>query len=207
MDLQLWSCLIPPRPLNCTRIVCMGDTNGCLPVIPYGDILIHTGNFLDESSSGISQFISKVDGLPHMYKVLGYGRNENTFARKILSFAPATIITLDGGVTTLVNKLRVYSIINNTANDQEVIPPHCYNDIIVSCIPPAGLIDGRPEIEIEKKLTDALIANPPRVLVFGGGPREFDWIKWNDIICVNARVLGDGSAVIGAPVVIDWPKQ
>ena len=73
-----WVPMIPAQPLsNPVSVVCVSDTHNCQPVLPDGDILIHTGDLTQSGSYGELQ--ATVDWLlaqPHATKIVIAGNHD-----------------------------------------------------------------------------------------------------------------------------------
>lgn len=69
----------PPKAETTTRLVCVSDTHGARPHVPFGDVLVHAGDFTRTGKRDeIERFAQWIDGLPHAHKVVVAGNHETT---------------------------------------------------------------------------------------------------------------------------------
>ncbi len=174
------------------RVVCLGDTYGINEPIPTGDICIHTGNFSTFTGSQITEFINYISGLPHKYKIIVGGFNENKLSSHIIRgigrYFP-NIMYLDGAATQIYG-LRIYCV-TYIDNDQKISykPFNCINDIVISHYPPAGILDLNHDGENigSIELLENLDMFPPKICVFSGAPCTGS-IIYKGILCINVGV-------------------
>ncbi|KAG5270034.1 hypothetical protein AALO_G00187900 [Alosa alosa] len=77
-----------PKPSGHTRFVCVSDTHSRTDGIqmPYGDVLLHTGDFTELGlPSEVKKFNDWLGGLPYEYKVVIAGNHELTFDKDFMS--------------------------------------------------------------------------------------------------------------------------
>lgn len=219
-----------PKDPDYIRVVCVGDTFGEEIDVPSGDIYIHTGNFtIRDNRTTIYSFVQHLYKLPHPFKIFTSGlqevpqscsMSESLLTKKIITaLATSTDLYLDG-VTTLVKKLRIYSATKATTsptgeNSIEFKPFECYNDIVISHIPPAGILD-KNEYNVHvgsEQLLNNLERFPPRVCIFSGEASGHGAMYYKGILCINAGIYQyDRSSLdawesrdiqYGVPLVVD----
>uniref|UniRef100_W5L0J9 Metallophosphoesterase MPPED2 n=1 Tax=Astyanax mexicanus TaxID=7994 RepID=W5L0J9_ASTMX len=77
-----------PKPAGHTRFVCVSDTHSRTDGIhmPYGDVLLHTGDFTELGlPSEVKKFNDWLGSLPYEYKVVIAGNHELTFDKDFMS--------------------------------------------------------------------------------------------------------------------------
>ncbi len=186
------------------RIVCTGDTYGTsLGDLPCGDIFIHTGNFSTPSGNAAA-FISRIIDLPHEYKIIICGKVENLITKSLANCINGSLICIDGA-TTQVHGLRIASATQISSEGIKVIPLYCNNDIVVSHIPPWGILDKDEKSHHvgSRQLLNDLKSFPPKVCIFGGNPSGHGAMNYKGIICINAGQRGSDGQQYGVPLVVD----
>ncbi|KAK3564893.1 hypothetical protein QTP86_030832 [Hemibagrus guttatus] len=94
-----------PKPASHTRFVCVSDTHSRTDGIqmPYGDVLLHTGDFTELGlPSEVKKFNDWLGGLPYEYKVVIAGNHELTFDKDFM----ADLVKQDYYRFPSVSKLR-----------------------------------------------------------------------------------------------------
>ncbi|KAJ3593770.1 hypothetical protein NHX12_006104, partial [Muraenolepis orangiensis] len=77
-----------PKPTGHTRFVCVSDTHSRTDGIqmPYGDVLLHTGDFTELGlPSEVKKFNDWLGGLPYDFKVVIAGNHELTFDKDFMA--------------------------------------------------------------------------------------------------------------------------
>ncbi|XP_059382566.1 metallophosphoesterase MPPED2 [Carassius carassius] len=77
-----------PKPSGHTRFVCVSDTHSRTDGIqmPYGDVLLHTGDFTELGlPSEVKKFNDWLGSLPYEFKVVIAGNHELTFDKDFMS--------------------------------------------------------------------------------------------------------------------------
>ncbi|XP_075423436.1 metallophosphoesterase MPPED2 isoform X3 [Ascaphus truei] len=77
-----------PKPAGHTRFVCVSDTHSRTDGIqmPYGDILLHTGDFTELGlPSEVKKFNDWLGTLPYEYKIVIAGNHELTFDKEFMA--------------------------------------------------------------------------------------------------------------------------
>ncbi|KAM7164348.1 metallophosphoesterase MPPED2 isoform 2-T2 [Macrochelys suwanniensis] len=77
-----------PKPTGHTRFVCVSDTHSRTDGIqmPYGDILLHTGDFTELGlPSEVKKFNDWLGSLPYEYKIVIAGNHELTFDKEFMA--------------------------------------------------------------------------------------------------------------------------
>ncbi|XP_064368959.1 metallophosphoesterase MPPED2 isoform X2 [Dromaius novaehollandiae] len=77
-----------PKPAGHTRFVCVSDTHSRTDGIqmPYGDILLHTGDFTELGlPSEVKKFNDWLGNLPYEYKIVIAGNHELTFDKEFMA--------------------------------------------------------------------------------------------------------------------------
>ncbi|KAK1891847.1 Metallophosphoesterase MPPED2 [Dissostichus eleginoides] len=77
-----------PKPTGHTRFVCVSDTHSRTDGIqmPYGDVLLHTGDFTELGlPSEVKKFNDWLGGLPYEFKVVIAGNHELTFDKDFMA--------------------------------------------------------------------------------------------------------------------------
>ncbi|KFO26425.1 Metallophosphoesterase MPPED2 [Fukomys damarensis] len=77
-----------PKPAGHTRFVCISDTHSRTDAIqmPYGDILLHTGDFTELGlPSEVKKFNDWLGNLPYEYKIVIAGNHELTFDKEFMA--------------------------------------------------------------------------------------------------------------------------
>uniref|UniRef100_A0A2K5VTK8 Metallophosphoesterase domain containing 2 n=1 Tax=Macaca fascicularis TaxID=9541 RepID=A0A2K5VTK8_MACFA len=77
-----------PKPAGHTRFVCISDTHSRTDGIqmPYGDILLHTGDFTELGlPSEVKKFNDWLGNLPYEYKIVIAGNHELTFDKEFMA--------------------------------------------------------------------------------------------------------------------------
>ncbi|CAH2326129.1 metallophosphoesterase MPPED2 [Pelobates cultripes] len=77
-----------PKPAGHTRFVCVSDTHSRTDGIqmPYGDILLHTGDFTELGlPSEVKKFNDWLGSLPYEYKIVIAGNHELTFDKEFMA--------------------------------------------------------------------------------------------------------------------------
>lgn len=201
----------PSKNPDYVRIVCVGETFGEEIDVPAGDIYIHTGNFtLRDNRTTIYSFVQYLYKLHHPFKIFTSGMQEHSVAKRIITtLATSTDIYLDG-ITTLVKKLRIYSATCATDHGIEFKPFECYNDIVISHIPPAGILDlNEYNAHVGSEL---LLKNlerfPPKVCIFSGEASGHGAMYYKGILCINAGIYQYDrkecrDVQYGVPLVVD----
>jgi hypothetical protein len=200
-----------PRQLpGYLRCVCIGDTFGDNSFMPAeGDIYIHTGNFTT-CGTNVSLFAHYLNCLRHKYKIILSGDNENAIGRSVLMSANNNVY-LDGA-TTLIRGCRIFAA--STLVNLSIVykPITMIYDIVVSHIPPAGILDTNEYGEHvgSMELLCALEKFPPRVCIFGGAPAGHGALWRHGTLFVNAGIyLVDRSdryptyVKYGVPLIVD----
>lgn len=187
-----------------TRVVCIGDTYGELPELPPGDILIHTGNFSTPMGNLAVFFLNQAANLPYEYKIIICGRSDHYAIKSLANDIHGRLMCVDGA-TTKVHGLRIASATQVTPNGIINKPLYCRNDIVISHIPPWGILDENENgIHIgSQALLDDLEAFPPKVCIFGGNPVGHGAKKYKGILCINAGQRGLSGQQYGIPLVVD----
>jgi len=75
----LYSLLQParPEPKDAILVVCISDTHTTQPILPDGDILLHTGDFTQSGSlEELQKQIAWLDSQPHKFKVAIAGNHD-----------------------------------------------------------------------------------------------------------------------------------
>jgi hypothetical protein len=199
---------LDPKPPRCARVILIGDTYGSRTVLPAGDILIHVGNFT-EYGTGVAAFTDYLARLHYDHVVVIAGYHETPSARHIMDGSDACTY-LAGGASTSAKGLRIQCVSDFDTRGEIVIKPlNCTNDIVISHVPPTGVLDeneyGEHVGNIE--LAQQLIAHPPRVCVFSGAAGHGAMI-WHDILCINAGIYGIDGVEYGVPLCVDIaPRQ
>ncbi|MCJ8734397.1 hypothetical protein PDJAM_G00234890 [Pangasius djambal] len=94
-----------PKPAGHTRFVCVSDTHSRTDGIqmPYGDVLLHTGDFTELGlPSEVKKFNDWLGSLPYEYKVVIAGNHELTFDKDFM----ADLVKQDYYRFPSVSKLR-----------------------------------------------------------------------------------------------------
>ncbi|XP_047407253.1 metallophosphoesterase domain-containing protein 1 isoform X2 [Sciurus carolinensis] len=94
-----------PKPPGYTRFVCVSDTHSRTDPIqmPYGDVLIHAGDFTELGlPSEVKKFNEWLGSLPYEYKVVIAGNHELTFDQEFM----ADLIKQDFYYFPSVSKLK-----------------------------------------------------------------------------------------------------
>ncbi|OWF35862.1 metallophosphoesterase MPPED2-like [Mizuhopecten yessoensis] len=80
-----------PVSADCVRVVCISDTHSKIEVqdpktIPYGDILLHAGDFtMKGEPNAVHKFNTFLGQLPHKHKIVIAGNHEISFDDNIMS--------------------------------------------------------------------------------------------------------------------------
>ncbi|XP_072322341.1 metallophosphoesterase MPPED2a isoform X2 [Scyliorhinus torazame] len=77
-----------PKPAGHTRFVCVSDTHSRTDGIqmPYGDILLHTGDFTELGlPTEVKKFNDWLGSLPYEYKIVIAGNHELTFDKDFIA--------------------------------------------------------------------------------------------------------------------------
>ena len=129
------------QPPSFIRVVAIGNTYGFNPMnVPYGDIFIHTGNFTNAGNlTELEAFCYWLSQLPHRYKVIIPGVNENTHTRILMQQLDQNIVFLDGA-TTLLCGIRICAA-TKLNSKIEFKPFDAVSDIVVSHYPPYDILD------------------------------------------------------------------
>lgn len=205
-----------PKAPGCVRIAMIGDTLGQETPVPNCDIFVHAGNY--SAAIGQSDFhiwrpratFQREMGKMPGYNIIVGGRND--VAEDLVDSDSVQIgksLYLDGA-STMLHGLRICAA---TVRGTQVKPFHCYNDVVISSIPPFGILDendlgvhiGSPE------LRELLDANPPRLCIFSGHPAGHGAMWLGRCLCVNVGIYGrDNSRELvkyGVPLVVDLRPQ
>ncbi|MEE6477552.1 hypothetical protein FKM82_011548 [Ascaphus truei] len=94
-----------PKPPGYTRFVCISDTHSRTDLLqmPYGDVLIHAGDFTELGlPSEVKKFNDWLGSLPYEYKVVTAGNHELTFDHEFM----ADLIKQDFYYFPSVSKLK-----------------------------------------------------------------------------------------------------
>ncbi|XP_077932840.1 metallophosphoesterase domain-containing protein 1 isoform X1 [Halichoerus grypus] len=94
-----------PKPPGYTRFVCVSDTHSRTDPIqmPYGDVLIHAGDFTELGlPSEVKKFNEWLGSLPYEYKIVIAGNHELTFDQEFM----ADLIKQDFYYFPSVSKLK-----------------------------------------------------------------------------------------------------
>ncbi|KAF7237700.1 Metallophosphoesterase domain-containing protein 1 [Varanus komodoensis] len=100
-----------PKPPGYTRFVCVSDTHSRTDPIqmPYGDVLIHAGDFTELGlPSEVKKFNEWLGSLPYEYKIVIAGNHELTFDQEFM----ADLIKQDFYYFPSVSKLKPESYEN-----------------------------------------------------------------------------------------------
>ena len=193
------------------RIVTLGNTYGHdIGLLPPGDILIHTGNFTDIDEYDALLFINWLESQPYNYKIILSGVSESIKIKKlIMNCASPNIIYLDGA-TTIIYGLRIHSVTKLTDVELTVSDIDTNYDIIVSNLPPHGLLD-EDEFNVNmgsKRLGAALVKYPPRVVICGSVSYSNGVARYKNTTIVNSALYYWSSMRKkyirgGSPIVVD----
>lgn len=205
---------IRPSDPSGIRIVIVGNTFGTTPEVPEGDILIHTGNFCDEYGGRGQRFVDWIIGLSHKIKIITPGTYDSPYILRQLEHVQLGAgeggVILLSGASTIVSGLRIFAPYVDQYMSGGSIPPYTTNDIILTHIPPEGVLDkilnGR-SVGCDITL-GMLIDHPPRICISGGvyAGYGYCWCYFDDseepTLCINAAMYApfDNHDVVGQPM-------
>ena len=211
-----------------TKIVCISDTHGRHEriKIPYGDLLIHAGDFTDTGTMWeIEEFNRFLGKLPHQYKIVVAGNHDFTLEtnpEKARAALTNCIYLQDSEVT--IESLRIYgspwqpaysdlpsafTLVRGRQMKEkwDLIPQGI--DLLVTHAPPYGICDGPPSGEWHggcDELRKAVARVKPKFHIFGHVHAGYGRADADGISFINAALYGrDGDMTFG-PVVIDMPE-
>lgn len=212
------------RKKKTLRLVCLGDTHGFHRrlVLPPGDILIHSGDFMVDGKSveEIDDFNAWLGSLPYRHKLVVAGNHDRLFddhpklARAHLTNA---IYLQDSGVT--LEGLKFWgSPVNSVGGDWafsrdltvkirkhwNLIPDD--TDVLVTHEPPFGTLDKTHILAKHRGcnyLLGAVRRVQPKLHVFGhihgGYGKE---VAWGGVTLVNCAVVDNDRQLTNPPTVL-----
>jgi len=152
------------------RLVMISDTHDRHPKdIPMGDVLIHAGDFCcGDTLESLRRDIAWMSSLPHRWKLVCMGNHDLALKHLLQTrpevahdlFKTANIHLLkDAGIT--INGVRFYGI--NWGSSTVPVG----TDILISHIPPFGILDNPDGQPGSKELLRAVQRAQPQVHLFG----------------------------------------
>jgi Icc-related predicted phosphoesterase len=202
-------------------IVCIADTHQLHRELdlPYGDILIHAGDFtmMSRSASAISDFDAWLGELPHPIKLVVPG-NHDYFLEGVSAMGPCitnAIVLINQGIEVM--GLRVWgspttplyggafgmSLDMDRRKLYAAIPPDV--DVLISHGPPHGILDVPPGTSSHggcAELLEAVTQRRPKLHVFGHVHGAYGMLTGGDTLFVNAALLGLDGSLTNSPVVL-----
>jgi Icc-related predicted phosphoesterase len=187
--------------------------------IPYGDILIHAGDFtmFSKNLDAILDFNAWLGELPHRHKIVVPGNHEffleaNPTKRSLLSNA---IVLINEAVE--VHGLKIWgspvtplyggAFGLNSAEDRKrlyaEIPKD--TDILITHGPPYGILDFSAGSELHagcRELFDAVLRVRPKLHLFGHVHGARGIFQTNDTTFVNAASFGPNGDLDQSPIVL-----
>lgn len=207
------------------RVVCVADTHELHRdvVVPYGDLLIHAGDFtfFSKRRSIVRDFDAWLGELPHRHKIVVPGNHEYVLEdvrnRNLITNA---ILLLDSGVeiegsrvwgspgTPLYGGAFGMSDHLDRQRRWSQIPPD--TDILITHGPPFGILDGSPTSEVHEgdpELLTVFDRVHPVLHVCGHIHGGYGVQKRGDTYHVNAALFDE---VLGGierePIVVDLER-
>lgn len=202
------------------RIVCISDTHNKEVPIPYGDILVHAGDF---SMMGrlpeVSAFLRWFESLPHPHKVFIAGNHDWLFERQpdIAKGMPTTAVYLQDSEVT-VGGVRIWgspwqpwfhSWAFNLERGPKILAKwHAIPegvDVLVTHGPPANILDrvpGGEQVGCED-LAEELSRIRPKLHVFGHIHDSYGQLLTKGTHFVNASICDEAYRPVNLPVVVE----
>jgi predicted phosphohydrolase len=215
------------RQSTSLRLVLLSDTHELHREIevPYGDILIHAGDFtlFSRSLRAVEDFNTWLGELPHPHKIVVPGNHEffleSDLSRlSLLSNATALIndaIEIEGGlriwgspVTPLFGTAFGMSSAEDRRQLYAKIPKN--TDILITHVPPYGILDTAPDSGFHsgcRELFDTVMRVRPKLHVFGHVHGAHGIFQTNDTMFVNAALLGLYGGIDKAPIVLRMSRR
>jgi len=192
--------------------------------VPYGEILIHAGDFtlFSRSLRAIEDFNTWLGELPHPHKVVVPGNHEfflegDLSRRSLLSNATVLIkeaIEIGGlhiwgsPVTPLFGAAFGMSSAEDRRKMYAGIPES--TDLVVSHGPPYGILDAAPESGFHsgcRELFDAIMRVKPKLVACGHVHGAYGIFQTDDTTFVNAALLGLHGGIDKAPIVLRMSRR
>ncbi|XP_025782312.1 metallophosphoesterase domain-containing protein 1 [Puma concolor] len=200
-----------PKPPGYTRFVCVSDTHSRTDPIqmPYGDVLIHAGDFTELGlPSEVKKFNEWLGSLPYEYKIVIAGNHELTFDQEFM----ADLIKQDFYYFPSVSKLKpenyenVQSLLTNCIylQDSEVTVRgfRIYGSPWQPWFYGWGFNLPRGQALLEKW---NLIPEGVDILITHGPPLGYGVMADGTTTYVNASVCTVNYQPVNPPIVIDLP--
>ncbi|ELK16005.1 Metallophosphoesterase MPPED2 [Pteropus alecto] len=180
-----------PKPAGHTRFVCISDTHSRTDGIqmPYGDILLHTGDFTELGlPSEVKKFNDWLGNLPYEYKIVIAGNHELTFDKEFM----ADLVKQDYYRFPSVSKLKpedfdnVQSLLTNSFRDW--VPKELQR---VGCVELLNTVQRRVR---------------PKLHVFGGIHEGYGIMTDGYTTYINASTCTVSFQPTNPPIIFDLPN-
>lgn len=202
-------------------IVCLSDTHELHREVdvPYGDVLIHAGDFtmMSRSQSAISDFNAWLGELPHPLKIVVPGNHDYFIegaGSKPHQITNATVLVNESievmglriwGSPTTIHQGGAFAM--SLAADRkalyESIPKNV--DVLITHGPPLGILDAAPGTSTHvgcQELLEAVTQRSPKLHVFGHVHGAYGMVDTEKTLFVNAALLGRGGDIVNRPIVL-----
>ena len=211
---------------NTVSIVCLGDTHELHREVdvPFGDILIHAGDFtmFSKSAAAIRDFNEWLGELPHRWKIVVPGNHEffleaDPAKRSLISNA---IVLINEAVEVMGLKIWGSPITplyggafgKSSPKDRERLYETIPVDtkILVTHGPPYGILDRSPGMlhnEGCQKLRDAVDRLKPQLHVFGHIHGAHGMANMDETLFVNAALLDVAGGISQKTVALRMPRR
>lgn len=211
--------------MKTATIVCISDTHELHREVdvPYGDILIHAGDFtmFSKSAAAILDFNDWLGELPHRHKIVIPGNHEffleaDPSKRRLISNG---ILLINEGVEIMGLKIWGSPVTpqyggafgRNSPRERvslySTIPDE--TNILVTHGPPYGLLDSAPASTHHAGCPELLEATDrikPRLHVFGHVHGAYGMTSMGETVFVNAALLGLEGGLDQIPISLRIPR-
>eukprot|EP01118_Nematostelium_gracile_P014191 TRINITY_DN5481_c0_g1_i1.p1 TRINITY_DN5481_c0_g1~~TRINITY_DN5481_c0_g1_i1.p1 ORF type:complete len:265 (+),score=59.81 TRINITY_DN5481_c0_g1_i1:116-910(+) len=169
------------------RIVCISDshTRASSINIPFGDILIHAGDFTQKGTKEEAQeFNDWLGSLPHKHKIIILGNHESKWGggKQIIATITNAIVLSDKMIE--IDGIRMYGTIWKP--DYNKIPLDV--DILITHEPPLGKCDmTNTGYHIgSQELADVISLKRPKIIICGHIHEAYGVEKHSQMVVINA---------------------
>lgn len=214
------------------KIVCISDTHlyhedtgARQPVIPQGDLLIHSGDGTFRGNvQEIERFLDWLGKLPHPHKILVAGNHDwlfQTVPERARAMIPPGVTYLENQETT-IEGLRIYGTPwtptfmkwafmaergHRLKDKYRGIPEGI--DILVSHGPPKGILDQVPDGEHvgSYELFEVVRRIKPRLHCFGHIHHGHGRLELDGTLYVNAAIVDEAYDASNDPIVVELSRS
>jgi len=208
------------------KIVCISDTHNRHEQlnIPFGDILVHAGDFTGHSSVyELEDFAKWFGSQPHEYKVFIPGNHDLCFEDSI---DYALQLTNNYDIITLIdNEIVIDGVKFYGTPQQPIFYDWAFNrtpeelvkaysvipydtDVLITHTPPYGVLDkvlrGGGLNVGSRELSDAIHKVKPKLHIFGHIHEGYGEVKKNSVHYINAAICNNQYMAVNQSIVVNY---